>query len=49
MERWQLSATPCTRTTLALAAWTPWSPTTEGSGAGMARIRSSPMPLNTSA
>ena len=47
MDRWQLGATPWTRTTLLLAACTPLASTTAGSGAGMARMRSAPMPLNT--
>ena len=49
MDRWQLGATPWTRTTLLLAFCTPELVTDEGSGAGMARMRSAPMPLNTSA
>ena len=47
MERWQLGATPCTRTTRSAAARKPALFSTLGSGAGMARMRSAPMPLNT--
>ena len=47
MERWQLGAIPCTRTTRSAAARKPALFSTFGSGAGMARMRSAPMPLNT--
>ena len=49
MERWQLGATPWTFTTLERAARNPGLSSTAGSGAGMARMRSAPIPLNTSA
>ncbi len=46
-EREQLGATPWIRTTRLLADWIPAVLTTLASGAGMARIRSAPMPLKT--
>ena len=49
MERWQLGATPCTLTTRSAAARKPGLASTLGSGAGMERMRSAPIPLNTSA
>ena len=49
MDRWQLGATPCTLTTRSSAARNPGLFSTLGSGAGMARMRSAPIPLNTSA
>ena len=49
MDRWQLGATPCTLTTRSSAARKPGLFSTLGSGAGMARMRSAPIPLNTSA
>ena len=49
MTRWQLGATPWTLTTRSRAARKPGLFSTLGSGAGMARMRSAPIPLNTSA
>ena len=47
MERWQLGAIPWIRTTRFAAARKPALFSTFASGAGMARMRSAPMPLNT--
>jgi hypothetical protein len=47
MARWQLGAIPCIRTTRFAAARKPALFSTFWSGAGMARMRSAPMPLNT--